>query len=179
MPEVAVDDLKLTFDAIFYQVSDLEKAIAFYRDILGFHPTSRDYVARFSVGGVLFELVPAAPGKALAGNARLCLAVKDLPTATRILQAKGVQTTPIKKEPGGQLCYFTDPDGNELCLWQATTAPKGKELRTVYDPAGVPILEIVKSEDGNVTVFEADDMDNKVQFPMTVVSTLVQRLETL
>jgi predicted enzyme related to lactoylglutathione lyase len=31
-----------------------------------------------------------------------------------------VATTPVKQEPGGLLSYFTDPDGNELCLWQYT-----------------------------------------------------------
>jgi len=54
-----------------------------------------------------------------------------------------------------------------------------KEIRTVCDPAGIPVLEIVKSEDGNVTIFEADDMDNQLQFPASIVPLLIQQLETL
>ncbi|MGZ4787286.1 MAG: VOC family protein [Terriglobales bacterium] len=115
-------ELKLTFDAVYYHVSDIEKSIAFYRDTLGFPLKSRDYVARFDLDGVLFELVPNPPGNALpgAGNARLSLGVKDIQQATRALQARGVDTTPVREEPGGFLSYFKDPDGNELCLWQNT-----------------------------------------------------------
>ncbi len=54
-----------------------------------------------------------------------------------------------------------------------------KQTRTVCDPADVPALEIVKSEDGTVTLFEADDMDNKVLFPASIISALVQQLNTL
>ena len=113
-------ELKLTFDAVYYHVTDMEKAIAFYRDTLGFRLTSRDYVARFDIDGVLFELVPNAPGNVLpgTGNARLSLGVTDIQQAVTVLQAKGVSTTPVKAEPGGLLSFFRDPDGNEICLWQ-------------------------------------------------------------
>ena len=113
-------ELKFTFDAVYYHVTDMERSIAFYRDTLGFRLISRDYVARFDIDGVLFELVPNAPGNAPSGtgNARLSLGVTDIGQATLALQAKGVATTPIKKEPGGLLSYFKDPDGNEICLWQ-------------------------------------------------------------
>lgn len=112
--------LKLAFDAVYYHVTDMERAIAFYRDTLGFRLTSRDYVARFDIDGVLFELVPNFLGNTLpgTGNARLSLGVTDIQQATRELQARGVATTPVKEEPGGLLSFFKDPDGNELCLWQ-------------------------------------------------------------
>lgn len=118
---MASQGLKLTFDAVYYHVSDMERSIAFYRDILGFRLTSRDYVARFDIDGVLFELVPNPAGNALTGtgNARLSLGVSDIQQATRELQSRGVATTAIKSEPGGLLSYFKDPDGNELCLWQS------------------------------------------------------------
>ena len=117
---MSTSELKLTFDAVYYHVADMEKSIAFYRDVLGFRLTSRDYVARFDLGGVLFELVPNPPDNLLSGtgNARLSLGVNDIRQATRELQARGVATTPIRNEPGGLLSFFKDPDGNELCLWQ-------------------------------------------------------------
>lgn len=181
MPDIAPKELKLTFDAVFYHVADMDKSIRFYRDVLGFCLTSRDYVACFSVDGVLFELVPNAPGNPLpgGGNARLSLGVKDIYEATSALLAKGVPSTPVKEEPGGLLSYFKDPDGNELCLWQPTTVPVAKELRTVCGPTGVPILEIVKSEDGSVTIFEADDMDNRLRFPVSMIPDLIRHLGTL
>ncbi len=116
--------LKLAFDAVYYHVTDMERAIAFYRDTLGFRLTSRDYVARFDIDGVLFELVPNFPGNTLpgTGNARLSLGVTDIQQATRELQARGVATTPVKEEPGGLLALFKDPDDNELCLWQTVSS---------------------------------------------------------
>jgi len=120
--------LKLSFDAVFYYTNDMPKAIAFYRNVLGFPLVSRDYVARFDIDGVLFELVPSPVSGAVSGpgNARLSLGVEDIHEAVRELQVRGVATTPIKEEPGGLLSYFKDPDGNELCLWQntSTKAPK-------------------------------------------------------
>src|SRR5208283_3628611 len=72
--------LKLSFDTVFYYVTDMESSIAFYRDVLGPPLTSHDYVARFDLDGVLVELVLApTPGAAVhrTGNARLCVAVSD------------------------------------------------------------------------------------------------------
>ncbi len=90
MPDTGSCELKLTFDAVYYYVTDIEKSVAFYRDVLGLRLTSRDYVARFHIDGVLFELVPSAAGNALqgTGNARLSLGVKDIQEATRALQAR-------------------------------------------------------------------------------------------
>lgn len=54
-----------------------------------------------------------------------------------------------------------------------------KETRTVCGPAGIPILEIVKSEDGNVTIYAADDMDNHLQFAASMIPSVIEQLETL
>ena len=50
--------MKFNFDAIFYYASDLDQAIKFYTDVLGFELQSRDYVARFLMGAFCIELVP-------------------------------------------------------------------------------------------------------------------------
>jgi catechol 2,3-dioxygenase-like lactoylglutathione lyase family enzyme len=72
--------LKLSFDAVFYYVTDINVSVAFYRDILGLPLVSQDYVARFDLDGVLIELVPLPPGTVVpgSGNARLCLSVANL-----------------------------------------------------------------------------------------------------
>jgi catechol 2,3-dioxygenase-like lactoylglutathione lyase family enzyme len=61
--------MKLAFDCIFYYVSDIERAIRFYTDILGFKVSSKDYVARFDIDGVLFEVVPTTDKSKLGGAA--------------------------------------------------------------------------------------------------------------
>jgi catechol 2,3-dioxygenase-like lactoylglutathione lyase family enzyme len=105
--------LNLSFDAVFYSITDMDAAIVFYRDTLGLPLVSRDYVARFDLEGVLFELVPMPPGSLVPGNAnaRLCFAVSDLQETLNELHALGVTTTPIKKKHGGKIAFFRDPGG--------------------------------------------------------------------
>ena len=110
------------FDCVFYYVSDLDRAIQFYTTALGFQLSSRDAVARFHVDGVLFELVPASGRAVLSGqgNARLTLAVAAIEAAARELRAKGVALSEVREVSNGRLVSFTDPDGNEIILWQYT-----------------------------------------------------------
>ena len=111
---------KLSFDTVFYYVTNMEASLAFYRDRLGLPLASHDYVARFQLDGVLIELVPAPSGTAFPGNgnARLCFSVADLKETTEQFHAQGIKTTKIQHKKGGDLAFFRDPDGNELCLWQ-------------------------------------------------------------
>ena len=122
--------LQLSFDAVFFYVSNVEESIAFYRDTLGLPLVSRDYVARFDLDGVLIELVPMPPGSIVpgSGNARLCFAVSDLKETLQQLQARGVSTSDIKNKKGGKIAFLRDPDGNELSIWQYEKAEGPKEL---------------------------------------------------
>lgn len=116
--------MKFHFDCVFYYVSDLERSIRFYRNVLGFKLVSRDVVARFDIDGVLFEVVPAPDQSVLrqAGNARLCLRVDSVEEALTELRAKGVHTGKAESRGTGKLGSFEDPDGNEICLWEYTAA---------------------------------------------------------
>jgi catechol 2,3-dioxygenase-like lactoylglutathione lyase family enzyme len=124
MHSVALPDLKLSFDSVFYYVNDMNRSIAFYGETLGLPMISRDFVARFDINGMLFEQVPTRQEQAVsgAGNARVCFKVQNIEETVRQLRARGVETGEIKPEKGGLLAFFKDPDGNELCLWQYTTA---------------------------------------------------------
>jgi predicted enzyme related to lactoylglutathione lyase len=108
------------FDCIFYYVSDLERSIRFYHEILGLSLLSCDVVARFEVDGVLVELVPAEEDSQLTGNgnARLTLAVGDIQSAAANLEEAGVTVSEIHQVQNGVLASFYDTDGNELVLWQ-------------------------------------------------------------
>ena len=122
--------LQLSFDTVFYYVTDMEASISFYRDVLGLPMVSRDYVARFDLDGVLIELVPLPPGSVVpgSGNARLCFSVTNLQEALDQMRARGIPTSEIKDKKDGKLAYFRDPDGNELCLWEYTKAEDPREL---------------------------------------------------
>ena len=117
-------------------VTDFERSLTFYSQILGWKPasaTSKD-VAFFQAGGVVFAIYPreklaedaltSAEGSGFSGvtlsyNAGSKTEVDKI---IRELKAKGVQ---IKKEPqkvswGGYSSYFSDPDG---FLWEVAYNP--------------------------------------------------------
>ena len=110
----------LRFDCVYYYVSDLDRAIAFYTEILGFHLSSRDAVARFMVDGVLVELVPTADPDLLSGrgNGRLTLATDEIQSDVQQLRSRGVSVSEVQVVSNGRLASLRDPDGNELALWQ-------------------------------------------------------------
>ena len=120
MPPSSSSKLKLSFDAVFYYVTDLEESIAFYRDTLGLPLISNDYVARFHLDGALVELVRRPPGSVVRGNgnARLCFSVENLDETLKQIRARGIATSEIQSKKGGRLAFFRDPDDNELCLWE-------------------------------------------------------------
>ena len=112
--------MRFHFDCIFYYVSDMESAISFYSDVLGLRLTSRDFVARFDIDGVLFELVPTSDKRKREGdgNARLCLKVDEISQAVGYLRMKGVSVSEIQKVENGRLASLEDPEGNEVYVWQ-------------------------------------------------------------
>jgi catechol 2,3-dioxygenase-like lactoylglutathione lyase family enzyme len=122
--------LQLSFDAVFYYVTDIEESIAFYRDTLGLPMVSRDYVVRFDLDGVLVELVPRPPGSVVpgSGNARLCFAVSDLQETLDRLHARGISTSGVKDKKNGKIAFFRDPDGNELSVWQYQKTEDPREI---------------------------------------------------
>lgn len=122
--------LKLSFDTVFYYVTDMDTAIAFYRDTLGLPLVSHEFVARFDLDGVLIELVPLPPGSVVpgSGNARLCFAVTNLQETLEQMRARGIATSEIKNKKGGKLAFFRDPDNNELCLWEYAKTEDATEI---------------------------------------------------
>ena len=128
--------LKLSFDSVFYYVTDMDASIAFYRDTLGLPLLSHDYVARFDLDGVLIELVRRPPGSLVpgSGNARVCFSVANLPETLEQMRDRGIATSDIKDKKGGKLASFRDPDDNELCLWEYSE-PEG--IREIVNSASL------------------------------------------
>lgn len=112
--------MTLQFDSVFYYVSDLERAVGFYKDVLGLKLQSKDVVARFDVDGVRLELVPTKHAERYGGtgNARLCLRVDNMNAGRNDLMKLGVISSDPADEGPGLLASIHDPDGNEICLWE-------------------------------------------------------------
>jgi methylmalonyl-CoA/ethylmalonyl-CoA epimerase len=104
-------------------VTDIERAIPFYRDILGmrFLFQAPPGLAFFDLSGV--RLMLDGPAKAQAGNSSVIYyRVSDLQAAFTTLSKRGVQVEAkphlIAKMPDHELwmAFFRDPDKNLLAL---------------------------------------------------------------
>ena len=110
----------MKLDCVFYYVTNLDRAVEFYRHTLGLTLVSRDVVARFRVDGLQLELVPTAdPSRCSgAGNARLTFEAADIREEVEMLRRNGVRVGEIERVANGLLAPFADSEGNQLMLWQ-------------------------------------------------------------
>ena len=113
---------------VYYNVMDMGRAVAFYRDILGLKVTEEDaHFTGLEVGGVRIGLhwtggrpVPAVPKNAhgAEAGATLTLRVADIEAAQRRLRDHLVKILGTMDAPWGRLVTFEDPDGNVLKLME-------------------------------------------------------------
>jgi len=105
-------------------VTDLERAVLFYRDLLGmnFLFQAPPGLAFFEVGGVRLLLDAAAEASEDKRSSIIYYQVEDIESAYETLQERGVtfEQSPqlIAKMPDHDLwmAFFRDPDGNLLAL---------------------------------------------------------------
>ena len=109
---------KLSYAIVF--VSDMDRSIAFYRNILGFSLTHKSHKwTEFAVNGITLALHLAdAPdhnhthATTPAGHCQLGLTVSNLDKFHAEMVAKGVTCQqPPKEEHFGKLAIYADPDG--------------------------------------------------------------------
>lgn len=119
-------DMKL--ELVFVPVSDVDRAIAFYRDQFGFN---LDHDHKVSPELRFVQLTP--PGSACSISlgiglidkepgsiAGLQLVVTDIEAAQRELAGRGVETGEIDDQPWGSFLHIADPDGNQWAIQQIT-----------------------------------------------------------
>ena len=115
----------------FVSVADRERAIAFYRDVLGLTLRSEDgFGLFFDMGGTLLRMTPF-PNFEPSLHSVLGWNVDDIHAAVAALKAKGVEfniydgfdqdadgvwTAP---DNGAKVAWFKDSEGNVLSLSQA------------------------------------------------------------
>lgn len=99
----------------------MDRAVAFYRDLLGFqvHYTSPHW-STLQIGTARVGLHPAFDGKAevKGGGWVFMVEASDIAGLRAKLEASGVACSPYHDTPGGALFDFTDPDGNRLQAMQ-------------------------------------------------------------
>src|SRR5919197_1951697 len=82
-----------SLDHVYYWVTDMDRAVAFYRDVLGLTLSRREANAWavFDAGGRMFALHGAIEGRPVApGGAAAVFDVADLDAAKAALAARGV-----------------------------------------------------------------------------------------
>jgi len=117
-----------------YQTRDVNRAVAFYTQHLGFALTHQQgtVFASVSCGGL--TLLLSGPGSSGArplpdgqeqrpgGSNRLVLAVSDLPSIVTAMRGRGLRfRTDIVEGPGGRQIQLLDPDDNAIELFEPAT----------------------------------------------------------
>ncbi len=102
-------------------VSDLDRAVAFYRDIMGFELLFAEpefHYAGFRLGDIRFSIAVSPDENYAYRNTGIGFFVADVDATHADLAARGVHfTMPPGKQPwGGYMAMFTDPDGNGFYL---------------------------------------------------------------
>jgi len=118
-----VEPGELRLELLQVPVRDVDRALAFYTEQLGFtcdvdvRPAPHVRFVQLTPPGSACSISLTATGDQPPGSLRaLHLVVADIEAARAALVAKGVDVQPIVDHGGVLWAYFTDPDGNEWCL---------------------------------------------------------------
>jgi glyoxylase I family protein len=111
--------------------TDVEKAAAFYKDLLGFRERGRlqtthsGTIIFITLGGTELELfgggtIAPKPEGRTVGYTHIALTVDDIDRDYERISKRGVEFTmkPTTAESGMRIAFFADPDGNTLELMQ-------------------------------------------------------------
>jgi catechol 2,3-dioxygenase-like lactoylglutathione lyase family enzyme len=106
---------------VYLYVRDLDRSLAFYRDVLGIPLEGSDESwVEATLGSTRFALhaLHAGADEPRSGTIHVDFAVDDIDEAAARLEAAGVSVGEIQRERYGSHCTFRDPDGYELELFQ-------------------------------------------------------------
>jgi predicted enzyme related to lactoylglutathione lyase len=119
-------------DFVMFQVSDLARAAAFYRDVLGLRQeiySDEYHWAEFDGGNVTLSLHGNSKAPEVHAEGRIAFAVADIQAVHEELKAKAV---PILSPPFNHTCCWhlelEDPDGNRVILHQRADGTCGQEM---------------------------------------------------
>jgi len=98
-------------------ISNMDKAIEFYHDLLGLELVNRyeNHYAEIQAPDLLIGLHPTSNKIKFGNNISIGLGVTDFDSTIKELESKGLR---FKLEVDGwiRLAYFVDPDKNQLFL---------------------------------------------------------------
>jgi catechol 2,3-dioxygenase-like lactoylglutathione lyase family enzyme len=103
---------------IFYRTLDMDAAVRFYTEVLGFGLKLRDgdHWAAFDAGGTTLAIEGGSPGG--PGGATVSLRVEGLASVVDDLRSKGAEVGQIEEGPHERKAQLRDPAGNQLVLYE-------------------------------------------------------------
>ncbi len=109
-------------DHVGIYVRDLEKSVAFYKDVFGWKEQKRfgsgeAKICVLDTGKGLLEVVyrPGPPPKAPEGNwAHVAFHVDGFEKKVAKLEGMGLQLRKVTMADGAHIAFFTDPDGHTV-----------------------------------------------------------------
>ena len=119
-----------TLEVVIVPVGDLDRAVAFYRDQVGFHldhdtQNEHMHVAQLTPPGsgcsIVVGSLPAQNAMAPGSLHGIQLVVADAAAARAELVARGVECSEVQvidPRDGGTFFGFSDPDGNSWAVQQ-------------------------------------------------------------
>ena len=118
--------MSLGVDHVWFWVTDMDRAVTFYRDALGLGVVSRhgEEWAELDAGAIRIGLHGSGEERSAPRGGTVVFAVDDLDLAKAALQERGVSFEDHLGEVPGIARYasFSDPDGNSMQLIEYVSA---------------------------------------------------------
>jgi catechol 2,3-dioxygenase-like lactoylglutathione lyase family enzyme len=117
---IAVEPLVRKLNVVYLYVSDMDRSLRFYRDLLGIPLEGDGDWQEAALGGARFALHRSHEGigELSSGTVHINLEVADVEAASERLRAAGLAVTEAVRDEWGAAVQVLDPDGYELYLFQ-------------------------------------------------------------
>jgi len=107
---------------VWLPVTDMDKAVSFYRDSLELDVVEHDGDWSEVTAGDQLIVLNEGESPAGDGGAVIAFAVDDIDSSVEQLKGKGVEFSgEVSEHPWGKIAPFKDPDGNDLQLYAPPT----------------------------------------------------------
>ncbi len=116
----AVGPLVSRINVVYLYVSEMERSVAFYRDLLGIPLEGDQDWQEASLGATRFALHRAHEGigELSSGTVQVSLEVEDVDAAAERLRGAGVSVKETMRDDWGAAVQVVDPDGYEIYLFE-------------------------------------------------------------
>ena len=110
-----------SISVVYLYVRDMERSLAFYRDLLGIPLEGDEHWAETTFpGGTRFALhaTHEGVGELSSGTVKVSFGVEDADEAATMLRERGVDVREAMRDEWGTAVDVIDPDGYRISLFQ-------------------------------------------------------------